>query len=168
MKANGYQIREAMKRWQVRKEIAAKKFPESLTRFEGDDKKSPKEVMAAFREAENAIADLQTAQQQYNIQVNVRPGLSLALAIKRLGGASRAEKMLKDALGGKGRDEFAYLDGMGHRDKDAEYAKKAITEDELREELEKSTEATSSLREAIATANATQVELDDGLAEIMK
>jgi len=168
MKVNGYQLREAMKRWQTRKEIAAKKFPESLRKFADEDKKPPMEVLAEFKAAENAIATLQTAQQWYNLQVEVTQGMTLALAVKRLGGASRAEKILKDALGIKTRDAFDYLEGRTSRDRDSEYAERTITDDELRNELEAATSETSELREAIATANATMFEFVEDLSELIK
>src|SRR5690606_25645250 len=62
--------------------------------------KTPDEILSEFIEAEDAIAKLQTEQLKYNLAVNVKingSDVTLAEAIKKIGGIGRIEKIWKAA-----------------------------------------------------------------------
>lgn len=45
MKITGWQLREALKMWELRKGAAEKLFPESLHKFKGEVKDSPQDIL---------------------------------------------------------------------------------------------------------------------------
>ncbi len=66
MKVTGIQIREAIKRWTLRRDASAGQFSESLWQFSEDkNTTTPVDLMKTFQEAEAAIARLQLAQTRY-------------------------------------------------------------------------------------------------------
>ncbi len=100
MQIDGYALREALKQWELRKDAAEKAFTSSLHKFADEKKDAPQQVVDAYLKAEDAISKLQVAQMRYNLAVKVEvqgEKMTLAEAIKRVGGAGRVEKMWKGA-----------------------------------------------------------------------
>ena len=162
MKTNGYAIREALKKWNTASEISYKQFKESIFQFEGDDLPNPKDASDEYIKAEDAIAKLETAQQKYNLEVEVDMGeankVPLAYLVKTVGSAGRFEKMWREAVTGSGRDKYSFRENT--RNKDDIIAKRMITiADEMKFANEAATRA-SKVRAAIAQANATEIDLD--------
>src|SRR5580698_4796879 len=100
MRVSGYAIREAIKQQERRRDAAANAFAGSLKKFPDENKEAPNQIMDAFAKAEISLAELQVAQMRYNLAVQVEIGdkMSLAEAIKRVGGAGRIEKMWKSSI----------------------------------------------------------------------
>jgi hypothetical protein len=171
MKVTGYMLREAIKQHELRRDTAAKAFDGSLKKFPDEEKESPIELVESFSKAEQAIAALQEAQMRYNLSVKVevmgqgnyptdKVRMSLAKAIKLVGGAGRVEKMWRSATGPK-KDRYG-----GYRDDDEMdptriRAVATIKSSDAISQASRAGKAAGSLRAAIATANAELVEIED-------
>jgi len=162
MKTTGYALREAIKRQELRRETAAQQFNGSLHAFEDEKgKDSPTKVMAAFLAAESAVAQLQTSQMRYNLAVMVDIGgkpMSLAEAIKTIGGLGRGEKMWRSAAAPK-KDRYG-SDPSLERDPTRVFAQRQITVNEAVKLASESAKKVGALRAAIAVGNAREVELE--------
>jgi hypothetical protein len=105
MKVNGHQLREAIKRWEMKRETVLRGFDKSFFRKKSEEtKKSPIEIAAEFKKCEFIIAKLQAAQTRYNIETTVEfvedsslMKISLCEAVKRIGGYGRLESMWRKA-----------------------------------------------------------------------
>lgn len=163
MKITGYALREAIKQHELRRDTAAHGFNGSLKAFPGEVKDTPSKVIETFLSAETAIARLQVAQMQYNLIVTVTPTMgekmSLAEAIKRVGGLGRVEKMWRSAAGPK-KDRYGnYLD-EDEIDPTRVRSKPTMTPTEAVKMATAAGKRAGALRAAIATSNATQVEIE--------
>lgn len=157
----GFALREAIKRFEMMRETSSKQWSDSLFVFENDkDKVSPDDLMKTYQGAERAVAALQTCQARYNIQVKVRvlsEEMTLAEAVKLVGGAGRMEKMWKSHATNTGGDRYSRSETS--RSKDNEYAKRSIS---IKDALKRATEAAKyagAVRAAIAEGNSTKVTL---------
>lgn len=170
MKVTGYQLREAIKQHELRRDTSAGEFAGSLKKFPEEVKDEPVKVVERFLAAEGAIAQLQVAQMRYNLAVTVdydlplqpavRGRITLAEAIKRVGGEGRVEKMWRTATSPK-TDRYG-----GYRDEDERDPTRvrAVTTISTSETVKLATVAgkrAGALRAAIATANAKEVEIED-------
>lgn len=159
MNVTGFLIREAIKRWELRRDAAAAQFDDSLTKFKEEEKQHPTDVSAAVELAEQAVARLETAQTKYNMTVMVEvqgKKMTLCEAIKRLGGASRVEKMWrKAATPAKGR--YDYLTPTTERDPTKDRAVATMLKKDMVDRANKAAVVTGSLRAAIAKGNGTEV-----------
>lgn len=160
-KVTGYQIREAIKRQTLLRDTAASMFTDSLKRFASEDKPSPDDMMVDFYKADKAIVKLQVAQMQYNLAVKLttqvdRKPITLAEAVKRLGGASRCEKMWRTAA-----TPETHLFRGDTRRKDEERAISTLTLSEAAKRSSAAAKGVAQLRQAIAIANATEIDLED-------
>ncbi len=163
MKINGFLIREAIRRWDLRRDAAANVFKQSLFRFSGEVKTSPIEIEARFVRAESATASLQTSQSRYNLLVMVvvfDMEITLSEAIKRIGGAGRLEKMWREAAAPK-RDSYSYERDIMERELDKERAAPTLTENEIMDRAHKAAAYAGALRAAIAAGNGTLIEHSD-------
>lgn len=162
MKVNGFQLREAVRRWELIRENAAKQFPATHWAFEGEtDRLTPDATMERYVQADTAIAKLQTWQQQYNLSVPLDVlgfHMTLSEAVKRLGAAGRAEKMWRVALNDEGQERYSNRRDIV-RPKDEIRAKKLMKPDALMERANKASKFSGALRAAIAKGNVTEVEL---------
>jgi hypothetical protein len=160
-KITGYQLREAIKNWELRKNTAQKQFQESMWIFEGDTKASLEELADAYLKAEQAIARLQTLQAQYNLAVAVEVqdrAMTLCQAVKLIGGAGRLEKMWRDAATGS-QQHYGYAQMMV-RQKDQEFAKRAVNATDAVVRTTSAARFASALRNAIALGNTRELELE--------
>ena len=160
MKINGYQLREAIKRWLLQRDAASQMFKDSLFSFQGEEKDDPAKMMADFIVADRNVARLEETQQIYNQAVicSVQAErLTLALCVKLVGGAGRQEKMWREAAVGK-KERYAYREESRERDKDKEYATPALSIQQYSEQSRVAAKYASGLRNAIARGNATDVD----------
>lgn len=162
MKITGYALREAIKQHQLRMDTLARSFNGSLKVFPGESKESPAALVESFLQEERAIAQLQVAQMRFNLAVFVQfqgGRISLAEAIKRIGGVARAEKMWRSAAGPK-EDRFGYHN-EDVRDVNQIRATSTVTPNEAVKNATSIAKQSGALRAAIAVANATEVEIED-------
>ena len=162
MKVTGYKLREAIKEQELRRDTAARAFDGSLKKFAGEDKETPQAITDAFLAAETKVARLQTVQMRYNLAVEVSVGsdrMTLAEAIKRVGGTARVEKMWRSVAGPK-PDRYA-MRGDDSRDDDKIYAAPTVTTKEAMKAASAAAKRAGEYRAAIATGNATAVDFEN-------
>lgn len=164
MQINGYQIREAIKRWMLTRDTVQSQFKDSLHMFEGideDQKRKPLAIMNEFEMCDYKVALLEEVQQRFNQCVNVTvisDSMPLARAVKLVGGAGRREKMWREAAVPK-KDRYAYDDKL-KRDKDAIYARPTLTQEQALTQSKEANRYASALRNAIARGNNTDVNIE--------
>jgi len=161
VKVTGYKLREEIRRNELQRDMAANIFKDSLHAFKEEEKADPRALMQQFRNAEFHVAMLQEAQQRYNLKVTVDVQgrkMSLASAVKMLGGAGRAAKMWREAVGEK-EDRYSCRNNL-ERQKDTETAKRTVSHEEALKEANKADAYAGSLRAAIALGNATETEIE--------
>lgn len=157
---NGFRIQAAIKALAKRRDYLESRFRGSLFAFPGDEKPDSRKLMADCADAEAKIAALQVAQARYNLAVDVDvqgTRMTLLEAVKRVGGASRAEK--KWAEGAKDEEDSRYGRNLV-RDKDSVVARRTVAQDECAEAAQAAAAYAGALRAAIQTGNAKEVELD--------
>jgi len=162
MKVTGYMLREAIKQHELRRDTAASAFDGSLKVFPGETKEAPNTIVEKFLAAEEAEAKLQTAQMQYNLAVIVQANsttMALAEAIKTVGGYGRAEKMWRSAANPNKKERYGFNDD--EMDPTRVRAAATITSSEAMKQTTVAGKRAGSLRAAIATANAKEVEIED-------
>ncbi len=155
---NGYQLRESLKRWTVRKDVADKQFKESLFGFKDDEsgRPTPKQIAETFQKADFAVAKLQEVQQDFNRQTTIEVDgkkMTLALAIKLVSGAGRVENMWRSAATDTGRESRYGYERTMSRKADEVYAQRRVKVEEAIKFSDLAAQYASQLRSAIATAN---------------
>lgn len=161
MKVNGFQLREAIKRHELRRNTSWKQFSELLFQFDSDDLVDVTKIAERFHLADEAVAKLQTARDRFNLTVTARvhgQKMTLSEMVKRVGGAGRFEKMWRDAAGSTGRDRYSYSERT--RSKDQETAKRIISVDECLKRAHRAAKFAGELRNSIAVANTTEIDMD--------
>lgn len=162
MKITGYALRETIKQHELRRDTAAQSFDGSLKAFPKEDKPSPQSVVEQFLVAERAIAQLQVAQMRYNLAVTVQvagESMTLAEAIKRVGGEGRSEKMWRSAAGPK-KDRYGSYRDEDEIDPTKVRAVPTVTTAEAVKLATQAGKRAGAMRAAIATANATSIEIE--------
>lgn len=166
MKVSGYMLREAIKEYELRSSAAATGFDRTLRAFPSEIEKGlkdkPQEVVDRFLAAELAVARLQTVQAEYNLKVFLTVDgsqISLTQAVKMIGGLARAEKMWRSVASPK-KDRYGYDDSDRERDPTKERSEAQISQKDAATLSSKLARKAGRLRAAIATANATEIELD--------
>lgn len=160
MKVTGYKLREALRRWQLRRDTAAGQFTKVLTAFPDEKKPSPYDIAEQVLTAELSIANLQSAQSIYNSTVRVTVGaidLTLLECIKRVGGLGRVEKMWRTAATVK-EDRYSLHDTRT-RKADEVVAERTVTYEVAGKNAAELGQRLGAYREAIAIGNAREVEL---------
>ncbi len=171
MQVTGYALREALRKWQLKRETAAAQFADSLFEFPTARGKKPKpdEIAEKVDRAERAIAGLQTAQGVYNSQVWVHwdgptgpsESIQLTRAIKLIGAFGRVEKLWRIAATGK-KDKYAHYrsDDPGRLKEGELLAERTVTPEEAADRVEAYAAKLGALRQAVAIGNATPAEID--------
>ena len=165
MIVTGYKLQNAIRDWETQRKIASGLFDNSLHVFEDEEEtaSSPHELMDQYKQAEDAIAKIQMAQLRYNLHVEVNvqgTKMTLAEAVKRVGGAGRMEAMWRAAAtDGTKRDRWS-RDRSLTRSTDEERARPTLKRSEAIELTRTSGRYASSLREAIKTGNAREIEIE--------
>ena len=161
MKVTGYQLREAITMWKLRKTAAEGQFTDSLTKFKGETKDEPAAVVTIVQNAEESIVRLQIAQMQYNLAVKVTPvglgEMTLAMAIKLSGVVGRIEKVWSGASAAS-RNPYGYNARV--RDPQQDHAETTITPKEILTETSRQAKRGGALRAAIGAGNTQEVEVD--------
>jgi hypothetical protein len=163
MKTTGFDIREARKLWELRRDTAARAFNGSLKKFDDEEKESPQGVANMFLAAASALAQIEVAQCRYNLKVEVQvQGKKMLLmdAIKLIEGAARAEKMWRSAAGPV-PDRYGSYNGSDERDPTKVVAKATVTPQEAMKLASHTAKRAGALRAAIAVGNTREVELED-------
>lgn len=173
MQVTGYALREALRKWQLKRETAATQFADSLFEFPTARGKKPKpdDIVAKVVQAERAIAALQTAQAVYNSKVWVHWGdtagnasaenIQLTRAIKLIGAFGRVEKLWRVAATGK-KDKYAHYrsDDPGRLKEGELLAERTISPEDAADRVESFASKLGVLRQAVAIGNATPTEID--------
>jgi ribosomal protein S5 len=169
MQVTGYELRAAIRQWELRRDAAVAQFPGSLAIFDGERKDSPQAVTLAFLHAERMIATLQTAQARYNLGVMVSldgGAFTLAEAVKRVGGVARMEKLWRAVVvPATDRYHDPAAASAAPRSTTHTYARATFTAAEAIATAEKLAREKGQIAQAIAEANATRLEVDD-LADV--
>jgi hypothetical protein len=162
MKVNGYELREAIKRWTLKRDSLLSQFPEVLTKFPGDMVPTPGEVAAQLLEAERAICQLQGAQQVYNNGATVKLAdgqvVTVSVAVKYQGGLARLEKLWKSA--GVAHKHYSYESPRTTRDPNMVHAERQVSYQEATNQALAIARQIGDLKIAVAEANAVPRELD--------
>jgi hypothetical protein len=163
MKVTGYKLREALRRWQLRRDAASGQFKDSLNAFPGENKPKPEDLAAAVLTAERAIAELQAGQAQYNMTVRVTvdgASLSLLQCIKQVGGIERAVAMWSDAAKLK-KDKYSFVrDDAGLRGADKVAAQRTISYEDAAKHAAQHDRTRAAYVEAMAVGNASEISID--------
>jgi hypothetical protein len=170
MQVTGYALREAIKRHTLRRDTAASMFSGTLKKFPDDKKPAPDEVMATFVSADIAIAQLQTLQMRYNLALKVSVTgveISLAEAIKRVGGVGRVEKMWRGSAAPE-KDRYGGMREDDERDPTRIRSKSTLSPLEAADRALRAGKLAAELRQVIAVANATVVEFEGLSAELFE
>lgn len=158
----GNELREGIRRWELRRDTAFGQFDDSLSKFPEETKPDPKQVAADFNSAEDNIVALQVAQTRYNVLVEVEVQgrqYPLEYVIKRLGGAGRLESMWRGAVGVRKKDRFSSSSFEETR-REGEIRKfRTITVQDCIPLADKAAVAAGALRAALSQGNAVRVEL---------
>lgn len=161
MRVTGYRLRHAIKRLEQRRNVAVRQFKDSMYVFEGESKPTPGDCMAQFRACEDKMAALQVAQARYNLAVEVEVlGQSMTLheAVKRVGGAGRAEKLWREVA--EEEHEYGWHTSVRARSTDQEYAERVLPVNDCLDHADAAAQLANALREAIAMGNAREIEVE--------
>jgi hypothetical protein len=164
MKIDGYKLREAIKQHELKAAAALSEFPGSLQKFADEEKPTPFEVSLEIEQAELALAKLRTAQAQYNIRIRVpfrNDEITLAEAVKSIVALGKVEKLWKDLATSRG-NRHAHIYGSQQQTRDANQivSSPTTTSAECVAQTKKISTELGRLKQAIATANAREVEIE--------
>lgn len=163
----GYKLRSAVKSLEMKLEAAVRVFNDSLVKFPSEIKPTPLEVMGEILRLETTVAKLQAAQSEYNTKISVEVlgnTMTLAEAVKRVGGAGRAVSLWKKASGavdpnGRYYREASPYENMRTRDPKQEYAERTISDMVATDCAVAAEKFASALRGAIAEGNGASVDV---------
>lgn len=173
MRVNGFQIREAIKQWNLKREMAVKVFNDAGFAFDGETKTSPIEAAEAVRNSDEAVARLETFQQQFNsvqgFEFNGKT-ISLAQAVKMIAGIGRLENLWKTyaskGLGGNDHHRSYGETPTTIRKEGEIHAKRTLPLAECVANAAKYAKQQAALRALISSANGTQIVVPDDLQEL--
>jgi len=171
MNTTGYALREALRRVSNQISTARTQFDANQYYF-GEIAPDLTKLGERLCALESKLATLQAAQCPYNAIVRVNfngKERSLAEAIKMSGVASRLEamwrKLVQSEPAGNSRFGLSLGGSPTRRDKEAEYAKPAMSQDDIVAQAEKFGKMAAEVRAAVATGNMIEVCID-GLEEL--
>lgn len=167
MKVTGYKLQGTLRELTARKDVLSAQFEDSRFVFADENKPSPVALGEQMLHLERQIASLQTVQSAYNLQVVVLvqgSPMTLAEAVKTVGGAGRIEKLWRSYAKSTGSDD-RYMRNSLTRSKEDEKASRAVSHEEAAAIAKTSGQFASALREAIQLGNAKELEfeLDEAL-----
>lgn len=159
MKLTGYKIKEKLKELGLKRNFLKAEFDNSLFIFEGSEKPDPIALGEEYATVERQIAQLQTIQTRYNLEVEIEVlGKTICLleAIKLIGGIDRSFMLWKSASEDNPWEAYS----AKVRDKDKEYGQRTISKRDAMDKTEAAAKYASALRAAIAEANAIEVDIE--------
>lgn len=173
MQVNGFQIREAIKHWTLKREMAVKVFNDAGFTFDGENKTHPVEAAEAVRNSDEAVARLETFQQQFNssisVEFNGKP-IKLSQAVKMIAGVGRLENLWK-TYAGKGLSGTDHHRGYGEalavvRKADEVHAKRVMPLADCVAKAAQFAKQQAALRALISSANGTQIAVPEDLMDL--
>lgn len=163
MKVTGYQLREALRHWRSVLEGLAIDLKGSLYYFDPKEKINPLTVAKEYKEAEDAVARIEVAQQRYNLRVNLTISdepQTLTYAIKALGMAGRYAAVWKSVATDKNASRWRDDSFERVRNKDDVHAKRTISKEAATKMRTAANRYAADLRQSIALANANVLDID--------
>lgn len=160
MIVTGIEIQEALRLWKIRRTAAEAAFPNSFKKYDDEDKASPQELEKELILCEDAISSLETIQSIFNNQVSVTikgEDYSLSYAVRRLGGATRLEKLWSTQVAPE-PDRYA---ARIPRSVEHVIEKQTITTKEITKSATGAAQVSSLFRRAIAAGNASRIDVGD-------
>lgn len=151
----GFEIYEAMKQAELERDFAYQRFTDSIWAFEDEKKDKPAELAVAYKQADEKVAKLQALQERFNQETKVALDgqcISLALAIKLIGGAERLKNVWRGVSNDSRSDYFGRRDRT--RNKEQEYAAKQVDTAVAMEKTAQAAKLARNLRAAVAKGNA--------------
>lgn len=159
MKVTGTQLRGRLAALALQLDAQTKAFDDALRQYPGEDK-NPQDIMNEIVRLEYQITTLQTAQQWYNLQVTIMSPdenpITLAAAVKLIGGLSRIAKLWRNALPAKDRYRLNALDV---RSADQEREQYTLTPTQIIAQITTWSNATATMTARVAIANTHEVEI---------
>ena len=164
MRVTGY---EMMDRLEELKELAKTldaQFTSSQFRFEDEEgeKPDPRRLLREYEAVEDRITRIQEAQAAYNLQVQVEvlgERMTLHRALRLGSVAGRVKNHWKTAAGDSKMNPYG-LFGTITRDKEQEYAKRAVPAEECLLLADQASKRAAACKRAIRAGNATALEVD--------
>lgn len=173
MQVNGFQIREAIKHWTMTREMAVKVFNDAGFTFPDEQKTSPADAAEAVRRSDEAVARLETFQQQFNSSVSVEfngKPIKLSQAVKMIAGVGRLENLWKTyaSKGLSGNDSHrSYGETPGTIRKEGEvHAKRVMPLADCVAKAAQFAKQQAALRALISSANGTQIAVPEDLMDL--
>jgi hypothetical protein len=164
MQVTGYMLQNRLRELSHLHGLASKQFDDGKYLFSDEEAPSAAVAFELFQKVEDKICRLQTLQLYYNLACMVEvqgSEMTLAEAVKRVGGAGRMEKMWRSAAVPK-RDRYSSEKAIS-RSREEEYAKPTVNVGEALYNATAAGRWASSLREAIQVGNSTQWTVPDHL-----
>jgi hypothetical protein len=166
MLTTGTQLRCRLTALRLQLDAQTKAFDEALRRYP-NEVKDPLDAMRQLALLEQEIALLQTAQQWYNLQIQIElppiagvvpegTSVTLATAVKWLGSLGRAAKMWRTALPSKERYRMSTLDT---RRSDEEHETYTLPTSEVIAQVTLWSNAAATVQTRIALANTREIEI---------
>lgn len=169
MKVNGNTLREAIHRWEMRREALIRQFNPSFfakpSAIAAKNATQPETVAKDYIRCEEAIAKLQAIQAKYNVDTTVsfevegkQHRMSLSEAVKRIGGAGRLENLWRQASL-QAEDQYE-TQRMMYSDKNMEWPVRTMAIKDIVDRATSASLFTGALRGAIAVGNTREMDFD--------
>jgi len=161
IKTTGYALQSRIRKLKVDIDTYSTQFENGKSKFQDEDKVTSMEAFTLLQNAELQLAEVQTQQCMYNqaVFIDVQgQRMSLAKAIRLVGGAGRAEAMWRKIVAPK-KDRYSMGDAAVRKE-GKQYASLTYTNQKAHEMAVKTANYAAALRQAIQEANAQEVELD--------
>ena len=166
MQVTGYTFKEAIKMAILELSTVRSTFDESLYTFAGEEIQDPVEIAKQIEALEGQIAQLQTAQAEYNLTVPVevkgidgkKVSMSLGAAIRLVGGMGRLAKMWRTAASGKNVDRWD-RQRVQTRSKDTEVAQPTMKRADALALAKSYSKYAAALGNAISVGNTTRLDI---------
>ena len=135
----------------------------SLFRFEDEEeKRDPREILREMTQTHEKISKLQEVQAEYNLRVEVEvlgERLSLQRVLHLIGFANRVKSFWLQAASSDEQPNYM-MHVLRQRTKEAEYAKKVISEAQAQELADDASRRALAFKQAIRSGNARELEMD--------
>lgn len=159
-------LKDALKRWELRRDRLRKLFDNSLLKFNDEEKTMPTVIGAEYVQTESSIVRLQLVQAMYNLTVKLKlteeREISLCEAIKSLGAQRRTAAMWLAASNRLTNPiDMTYgFDNQFIREEGKVVAKPTMSDDDALNLSMQADQQTTVLKSAIAIANATELDIE--------
>ncbi len=170
MQVNGFQIREAIKQWTLKREMAIKVFNDAGFVFEGETKIPPHRAAEEIETSDAAVAQLETFQQAFNASHMVTfngKSITLSQAVKMIAGIGRLENLWKTyaskgLAGNESRHSYGETPATVRKDGEV-HAKRVMPLADCVAKATQYAKQQAALRGLISSANGTLITVPDDL-----